>query len=87
METSSFFTEFFYKNKLVLAEVKPCCKENNLYYYDISIKNQYQFTVSPSFEREGINWKVSFKNADKQVDPALIDIIGNEIENRVFQLT
>lgn len=84
MDTTSFFIEFIYNAKPVLTEVKPCCQENNLFYYDIAIKNQYQFTVSPTFKNEGITWKVSFKNADKQVDPALIDIIGNEIEKHLY---
>lgn len=86
MDTTSFFIEFSYNNKPVLTEVKPCCQENNVFYYDIAIKNEYQFTVSPTFKSEGITWKVSFKNADKHVDPALIDIIGNEIEKRLLQL-
>ena len=86
METSSFFTEFFYKDRPVLAEIKPCCQEKNLFYYDVAIKNQYQFTLSPTFEDEAIIWKVSFKNADKQVDPVLIDIIGNEIEKYILEL-
>jgi hypothetical protein len=34
----------------------------------------------------GMTWKVSFKNADKQVDPVLIDLIGNEIEKHLLQL-
>ncbi len=86
MDTTSFFIEFIYHAKPVLTEVKPCCQENNVFYYDIAIKNQYQFTVSPIFRDEGITWKVSFKNADKQVDPAFIDIIGNEIEKHLLQL-
>ncbi len=86
METSSFFIEFLYKDRLVLAEIKPCCQENNIFYYDIAIKNQYQFTVSPTFEDDGIAWKVLFKNADKHVDSALIDILGNEIEKHLLQL-
>lgn len=86
MVTTSFFIEFLYNDELVLAEVKPCCEENSVFYYDIVIKNQYQFTVTPTFEDKGIIWKVSFKNADKQVDAALIDIIGNEIESQLLQL-
>ena len=50
------------------------------------MKNQYQFTITPTFEDDAITWKVSFKNADKHVDPALIELIGNEIEKVVFQL-
>lgn len=84
MDTTSFFIEFVYNNKPVLTEVKPCCQKN-VFYYDIAMKNQYQFTITPIFKDEGITWKVSFKNADKQVDPALIDLIGNEIEKHIFQ--
>lgn len=86
MDTTSFFIEFVYNANTVLTEVKPCCEENKVFYYDIAIKNQYQFTVSPTFKSEGITWKVSFKNADKQVDPAFIDLIGNEIEKHLLQL-
>ena len=86
MATESFFMEFLYKDKLMLTEVKPCCQKNNIFYYDIAVKNQYQFTVSPTFKGEEITWKVSFKNADKHVDSALIDIIGQEIEKYIFQL-
>ena len=86
MERTTFFIEFIYNNKQVLTEVKPCCQENHVFYYDIAMKNQYQFTITPTFEDDAITWKVSFKNADKHVDPALIELIGNEIEKVVFQL-
>lgn len=85
MEAKSFFIEYMYNDKLELAEVKPCCGDDNAYYYDVMIKNQYQFTVTPNFDEEkGLVWKISLKNADKQVDPALIEIIGEEIEKQLF---
>lgn len=68
----------------MLTEVKPCCQQDNIFYYDIAMKNQYQFTVTPTYENKGITWKVSLKNADKQVDPGLIEIIGSEIEKRML---
>ncbi len=81
METNPFFIEFLYRNKSELAEVKPCCQKDNVFYYDISIRNKYQFTVTPmSDEEKGMTWKISLKNADNQVEPELIEIIGNEIE-------
>jgi hypothetical protein len=84
MDRNTFFIEFDYKDNLELAEVKPCCQENNVFYYDIMIKNQYQFTITPSWNDElGMEWKVSLKNADKQVDPQLIEIIGAEIEKNM----
>lgn len=85
MDSSSYFIEFIYNNKLMLTEVKPCCLQNNMFYYDIAIKNQYQFTVTPIYANKGITWKVSLKNADKQVDQALIEIIGSEIEKRMLE--
>jgi len=85
MDTNSFFIEFPYKDRNELAEVKPCCQENNVYYYDIMIKNQYQFTITPAWNDDmGMEWKVSLKNADKQVDPKLIEIIGSEIEKNII---
>ena len=85
MNSESFFVEFVYKSKTEFAEIKPCCQEDNVYYYDVSIKNQYQFTVTPNIdEKTGLSWKISFKNADKQFDPELIRIIGDEIEKHLF---
>lgn len=86
MDKNPFFIEYNYNNQTELAEVKPCCQENNLFYYDVSVKNKYQFTVTPSHDEEkGIAWKISFKNADKQVDTKLIEIIGEEIEKHLLQ--
>lgn len=87
MDKTSFFIEFIYNDEPVLTEVKACCQENNIFYYDIAMRNQYQFTVTPTLKDEGVTWKVSFKNSDKQVDPALIDIIGTEIEKHLLQLS
>ncbi len=79
-DTNPFFIEFSYKNKPELAEVKPCCQQDNVYYYDISIQNKYQFTITPGTNGKGTSWRISLKNADKQVDEELIEIIGEEIE-------
>jgi hypothetical protein len=35
-------------------------------------------------EQKGITWKVSLKNADKQVEPELIETIGGEIEKHLM---
>lgn len=85
MEREPFFIEFLYKDKPEIAEVKPCCQEDNVFYYDVSIRNQYQFTVTPAADEEkGMAWRISLKNADKQVDRELIDIIGEEIEKYIL---
>lgn len=84
-EKESFFIEYLYNNEMVLAEIKPCCGEDNSYYYDVVIKNAYQFTVTPNYNDEtGMVWKISLKNSDKYVNPELIDIIGEEIDKHLF---
>jgi len=84
MDTNPFFIEFSYKNAAELAEVKPCCQQDNVYYYDISIQNQYQFTITPGSNGNGLEWRISLKNADKHVDNELIEIIGEQIEKHLM---
>jgi hypothetical protein len=85
MENQSFFIEYVYRGKDELAEVKTCCETDSIYYYDIIMKNTYQFTITPVFDDEnGLTWKISLKNADKQVDPELIEILGREIEKNLL---
>ncbi len=85
METTAFFIEFLYKDKSELAEVKPCCQKDNVFYYDVYIRNQYQFTVTPSADEEqGMLWKISLKNADNNTEPRLVEIVGQEIEKHLF---
>lgn len=81
METEPFFIEYLQKDDFEIAEVKPCCQENNIFYYDIYVRNEYQFTITPVTDDEkGMCWKVSLKNADKNIEQDLIDLIGLEIE-------
>lgn len=85
MEIQPFFIEFYHNNAAELAEIKPCCQQTNIYYYDVSMRNKYQFTITPtSDEHKGMAWKISFKNADKHVDPELIEAIGGEIEKHIM---
>ncbi len=85
MKTEPFFIEYLNKGNSEIAEVKPCCQEDNVFYYDVYIRNQYQFTVTPSVDEEkGMSWKISLKNADKNIEKKLIDTIGQEIEKRLL---
>lgn len=85
METASFFIEYLYKDNSEIAEVKPCCQEDNVLYYDVYIRNEYQFTVTPSADEErGMSWKISLKNADKNIEKEVIDNIGLEIEKHLL---
>jgi hypothetical protein len=85
MEIQPFFIEYLYKDNSEIAEVKPCCQEDNVFYYDIYIRNEYQFTVTPSVDMErGMTWKISLKNADKNIEKEIIASIGQEIEKHLL---
>ncbi len=85
METQPFFIEFLHNKNAEIAEVKPCCQEDNIFYYDVYIRNEYQFTATPSWnEEKGIAWKISLKNADKKIQKELIDAVGREIEKHLL---
>lgn len=80
-----FFIEYLYKDSDEIAEVKPCCQQENVFYYDIYIRNEYQFTITPFFDDEAdLTWKISLKNADKNIEKGLIDVIGQEIEKHLL---
>lgn len=85
IDLQPFFIEFEYDNKNVIAEIKPCCQSDDVFYYDVQINNKYQFTVTPSGSELGFGWRVALVNADKKVDPLLADIIGQHIEKHLMQ--
>ncbi len=81
MELESFFVEYRLNGTNDLAEIKPCCQEENVFYYDVSINNQFQFTITPETkDGEQTRWRLALKNSDKQVDPELVQLIGDQIE-------
>ncbi len=81
MDISPFFIEFEYEGEWILAEVKPCCQEDDVFYYDISINNQFQYTITQgSAHDEKNSWKVALKNADKPNNPNLVQFIGEQID-------
>ena len=81
MDSNSFFIEYPYKDETQLAEVKTCCDENDAFYYDILINNQYQFTITQLYDEfNNSTWRLALKNADNDVDPELVQIIGKHID-------
>jgi len=61
------------------AEVRPCCREDNVVDYAIYEDNQLLFTITKS-NADGGKWLISLKNADKEVDEAIVQNIGLEID-------
>ena len=82
MDLSPFLLEVQYNNGRQSVEVRPCCKEDDVIYYDIWMDNLYQYTITPGLINEDKpGWRIALKNADKEVDQQLIQAIGVEIES------
>ena len=82
MDLSPFQLKFPHRSRLQSVEVRPCCKEDDVIYYDIWIDNLYQFTITPGLiDEEKPGWRIALKNADKPADNDLVQTIGVEIES------
>jgi hypothetical protein len=82
MDLSPFQIRYQHKNQVNSVEVRPCCNEESVIYYDIWSDNIYQFTITPGLINEDKHgWRIALKNADKAVDSDLVQRIGVEIES------
>ena len=66
-----------------LAQVKPCCGEDNVVDYGIYINHQLSFNVT----RSGVdnNWVISLKNADRNIDDDVVRSIGQAIDQHTTE--
>ena len=82
MDLSPFEIQFKQGSHFHLAEVRPCCKEDDVIYYDVWIDNLYQYTMTRGLiNEEKPGWRVALKNADRDIDHELVQTIGVEIES------
>ena len=82
MDLTPFHLNVQHRQEMQTVEVRPCCKEDEVLYYDIWMNNLYQFTITPGLmNEEKPGWRVALKNADKTVDNDLIQTIGVQIES------
>ena len=78
-----FQVEFFKDQQRHIALIKPCCKEDNIFYYDVWVNDEFQFSMTVNSELaspQQNEWNVALVNADKQIDPALVQSLGSAIE-------
>lgn len=82
MDLDPFLLEFKHRHNMRLVEVRPCCREDDVIYYDIWIDHLYQYTITPGLiDDDKPGWRIALKNADKIIDPDLVQTIGVEIES------
>ena len=84
MDLTPFTIHYWYLNQWESAEIRPCCNEENVVDYAVWMNNQLAFTITKLKNNiNGPGWIVALKNADKQIDEELVQILGNEIDHRV----
>ena len=45
-----FQVEFFKDRQRHIALIKPCCKEDNIFYYDVWMNDEFQFSMTVNSE-------------------------------------
>ena len=80
MDTNPFTIRFFYHNDWLEAEIRPCCKEDNVVDYAVWMRNKLEFTITKDRTNQGDQWVVALQNADDVVDPVMVQTIGREID-------
>ena len=84
MDLTPFTIHYWYLDQWQSAEIRPCCSEENVVDYAVWLDNQLAFTITKLKNNiDGPGWIVALKNADKQIDNELVQILGNEIDHRV----
>jgi len=79
MDITPYNIIYWNGDTLSSAEVRPCCREDNVVDYAIYINNQLAFNITKPNEDAG-QWVISLKNADKDIDDIVIQNIGSEID-------
>lgn len=82
MDLTPFNLSFSHGNTFQSVQVRPCCREDEVIYYDIWMNNLYQYTITQGLINEDKpGWRVALQNADKVVDQGMVQTIGVEIES------
>jgi hypothetical protein len=81
MDITPFNLYYEQDGTLVSAEILPCCREDNVVDYAVWIDGKLAFTIAKSIKNTD-DWVVALKNADDDIDDALVQSIGASIEKK-----
>ena len=85
MDIQPFTIRFRYNEDWLEAEIRPCCKEDNVVDYAVWMRNKLEFTVTKDKVATDEHWVVALQNADDLVDPHMVQAIGRQISLRANQ--
>jgi hypothetical protein len=85
MHTTPFNIYYEYDEGLYLAEIRPCCRENNVVDYAVWEADELAFTMTRPAGTS--KWVIALKNADDQFDDEHVQAIGAAIEQKLAEQT
>lgn len=75
------FTVYYVKHdKMHAAEIRPCCREDNVVDYAVWEDDLLAFTIAHHADSQ--KWVVALKNADNDIEDELVQLIGAEIDKK-----
>jgi hypothetical protein len=80
MDTFPFIITYTRDGIIKSAEIRPCCKEDNVVDYAVWSNDRLSFTVMKDTANN--NWVVALKNADEVIDDGVVQQIGKGIEKK-----
>ena len=80
MDTTPFIITYTDDNMIRSAEIRPCCKEDNVVDYAVWLNGKLAFTITKDGANN--NWVVALKNADDVIGDATVHEIGKKIEQK-----
>ena len=60
------------------AEIRPCCREDNIVDYAVYTEGKLSFTITRNVAQPN-HWVIAMKNADEVIEEQTIQRIGAEI--------
>jgi hypothetical protein len=80
MDISPFIIEYNFNSSMHRAEIRPCCKEDNVVDYAVWLNGKLAYTVTKDVTNG--KWVVALKNADESIDDGEVQQIGRAIERK-----
>ena len=79
MNTTPFQVRYEQNGMVEEAEIRPCCREDNIVDYAVYIQGKLAFTITRNVQQPK-HWVIAMKNADEVVDEKTVQLIGAEID-------
>jgi len=81
MDITPFFIQYNSNGIPATAEIRPCCREDNVVDYAVWQNGKLAFTITKGNSNN--NWVVALKNADEFIDDDMVQEIGKGIEKKI----